>query len=173
VYLNSESDLILAEAPDGCLQYLRSPELADSNSTSDDFVRSFLKDVDCDYLFQIHSIAPMITISNIKGFVKSFISSGADVGLCYEKVVLESMTDFVPINFNFNKKQNSQDLVNTQVINWSMTAWKVSDELFSSPSISYGNTRHFYEIDKICGIVIKEKKDYDLCKVILENKVWI
>lgn len=169
VYINSESDIILEEAPTNCLKFKRNKKLANSTATSEDFIRDFISKVECDYLFQIHSIAPMISKKDIKGFVFDFIDSGKQVGLCYEKIILESLINEEPINFSFNKKENSQDLKSIHVINWAMTAWKNNDELLKEKCISYGSSRYFHEVSKISGLVIKTQKDYMLCKKLLEN----
>ena len=105
VYINSESDVILDEAPRGCLKYKRSNKLADSKSTSEDFIRDFCSSIKADYLFQIHSIAPLITIQQINSFVENFIKSDKQVGFTYERIILESLMEGCPVNFSFEQKK--------------------------------------------------------------------
>ena len=169
VYINSESDTILNEAPLGCLKYKRKTDFANSVATSEDFIRDFVQNIECDYLFQIHTIAPLVTTDQISDFVDGFIESQRQVGLSYEKIILESLIDEQPINFNFQKKENSQDLKNIHVINWAMTAWKVDNELLKEDCISYGSNRYYHEIPKIAGLVIKTHEDYIICKKLLEH----
>lgn len=168
VYINSESDALLNEAPPGCLRYKRSKDLANSVATSEEFIRDFIANVDCEYLFQIHTIAPLLTEEDIKSFADNFMNSGKQVGLCYEKIILESLIDGEPINFELNRKQNSQDLKDIHVVNWAMTAWKVDDFLLREGCLSYGSSRYFHEISKMSGMVIKTHEDYLMCKKILE-----
>jgi CMP-N-acetylneuraminic acid synthetase len=75
VYINSESDEILKETPIGCFPYRRKEQLSNDKATSDDFIIDFVKNIECKYLFQIHSIAPLLTKNNIKNFVLNFIKS--------------------------------------------------------------------------------------------------
>lgn len=169
VYINSESDVILHEAPPGCLVYKRQAILADNVATSENFVRDFVSNIKSDYLFQIHSVAPLITIEQIISFVENFIKSDKQVGLTYEKVVLESLMDGEPINFSFDNKNNSQDLSNIQVINWAMTGWNLRNHVMQENCISFGNTRFFFELPRINSIIIKTEQDYHLCKKLLES----
>ena len=171
VYINSESDLILKEAPSGCLTYKRKEGLANNVATSDNFILDFLQNIKCDYLFQIHSIAPLVTKEQVKEFALRFIESEKQVGLCCEKIVLETIDhDEQPINFTFQEKTNSQDLKSPRMINWAMTAWKVDAYLIKQRCISFGENRFFYEIPRTSGIVVKTKEDYEVCKRIMEKK---
>ena len=142
---------------------------ANSIATSEDFIRDFMQNIECDYLFQIHTIAPLVTTDQISDFVDGFVESQKQVGLSYEKIILESLIDEQPINFDFQKKENSQDLKNVHVINWAMTAWKVDNELIKEDCISYGSNRYYHEIPKIAGLVIKTHEDYIICKKLLEH----
>lgn len=170
VFINSESDLILREAPPGCFTYKRKESLSNNIATSDDFILDFLQNIECEYLFQIHSIAPLVTREQIKDFVSNFINSGKQVGLCCEKIVLETIDhEDQPVNFTFHEKNNSQDLNSLRMINWAMTAWKVDDSLKKEKCISFCTDRFFYEIPRTSGIVIKTIEEYEICKKIMEN----
>jgi CMP-N-acetylneuraminic acid synthetase len=169
VYINSESDEILDEAPYGCLKYKRRKDLANGVATSEDFIRDFLQNIECDYLFQIHTIAPLLTKEQIGDFVDHFIDSEKQVGFSCEKIILESLLGNRPINFSFEKKENSQDLKNIHIINWAMTAWKNDVSLLEEECLSFGTTRYFYEIPRTSSIVIKTKQDYVICKKIMEK----
>jgi CMP-N-acetylneuraminic acid synthetase len=170
VYINSESDKILNESPHGCLKYKRKNILANNRTTSEDFVKDFLTNIECDYLFQIHSIAPLLKIEEIINFVDSFIDSQKQVGLCYEKIILETTNHLnEPINFSFQEKQNSQDLPILKKINWCMTGWK-TEGLLNEECLSFGSDRYFHEVTKLSGFVIKTMEDYFICKKLLEKK---
>lgn len=170
VYLNSESDLILKQATKGCKIYKRDKEIANNSATSEHFIRDFLSKVDCDYLFQVHSIAPLLKIDEIKDFVNSFIQSEKQVGLSYEKIILETLSEGEPVNFSFERKQNSQDLKTLKKINWSITGWKNNKSLLEEKCLSFGSTRYYHEVSKLSGFVIKTEEDYLVCKAILENQ---
>jgi len=59
VWVNSEHPTFQKIAQqEGVKFHQRPPKLADNDATSEDFVYEFLKSHECDYLFQVHSIAP-------------------------------------------------------------------------------------------------------------------
>ncbi len=170
VILNTESQEIANQTLDPVGVYYRAPEIANDKATSEEFVRDFIKNNDCDYLFQIHTIAPLLKQEEITNFVHSFIDSGKQVGLCYEKIILETTDEEQnPINFTFNKKQNSQELKTLKKINWCMTGWKTQNLLHEN-CLSFGSDRYFHEVSKLSGFVIKTMEDYLICKKLLEKK---
>ena len=170
IFLNTESEEIASEGLGKCKIFAREASIANDSATSEDFVRDFLSKVDCDYLFQIHTIAPLLRIEDIKKFVYDFIESGKQVGLCYEKVFLETVnSNNQPINFSFDKKQNSQNLDQLKTINWCMTAWKV-EGILNEKCLSFGQNRYFHQVPKLSGFVIKTEEDYIICKKIMEKK---
>lgn len=170
IYLNTESEEIISEGLGKCEIYKREESIADDSATSEDFVRDFLSKIDCDYLFQIHTIAPLLRVEDIRKFVQDFVESGMQVGLCYERMILETVdSKNQPLNFTFDQKQNSQDLEQLKLINWSMTAWKV-DGILNEKCLSFGQSRYFHEVPKLSGFVIKTMEDYLICKKIMEKQ---
>lgn len=170
IFLNTESEEIASEGLGKCKIYKREDVMADDSATSEEFVRDFLSKIDCDYMFQIHTIAPLLRAEDIRKFVQDFIESGEQVGLCYERIILETVdSNNHPINFSFDKKQNSQDLQHLRTINWCMTGWKV-EGILNESCLSYGQSRYFHEVPKLSGFVIKTMEDYIICKKIMEEK---
>ena len=119
----------------------------------------------CDNLFQIHTIAPLLSIEEIQNFVTSFIASDAELGMSVENIELECLYKDKPLNFSFNKKQNSQELTPVQKISWSMTAWK-------SKTFPHHDTTFTFPISKLSALVIKTQEDFDICQSLynLSNK---
>jgi len=169
IYLNSESEEILKFAKNKCKTYKRNEMLASSKVSGEEFLIDFLKNVECDYLFQIHTIAPLIKQEQVQNFVQDFISSKKQVGLCYDEVILETTdSSNIPINFSYDRKQNSQSLTPLKRINWAMTAWRTSDVL-TEKCVSFGKDRFFYKIPSLNSKVIKTSEDYLFCKFVIEQ----
>lgn len=169
VVLNTESEEIARQAPSGVRVYFRDEKHANDKATSEDFIRDFLSNNKCDYLFQIHTIAPLLSERDIEDFVYKFIESEKQVGLCYEKIILETTDEAEnPINFSFKNKQNSQELKSLKKINWCMTGWRVED-ILKEECLSFGTERYFHEVPKLTGFVIKTMQDYAICKKIMEK----
>lgn len=171
VWVNSESSVIgkLGERY-GAKFYKRSDELANSIATSEEFVQDFLSKIDCDYLFQVHTIAPLLTSTQVKDFVNSFVESGDNTGLVYEEIVLESFYKGKPLNFSYDKKQNSQDLEPIQKVSWSISGWKANEFVNNNNCKTYTTPVYLHRLPKEATIVIKTEEDYELCKLIKSRR---
>ena len=169
IYLNSESEEILKLSKNKCKAYKRNEFLASSKVSGEEFLIDFIKNIECDYLFQIHTIAPLITHTQVADFVTNFVSSKRQVGLCYDEIILETMSDDnIPINFSYDKKQNSQDLKPLRRINWCMTAWK-REGILDEKCVSFGKDRFFYKTPSFNSKMVKTFEDYLFCKTALEG----
>ena len=126
IWINSDSDEFKEISLKLNINFYKRPKhLANNISTSEDFTVDFLNNVKCDYLLQVHTITPLLTSIQVKNFTKNFLQSGNNTGLSFNEINLECLMENSPINFNFNKKQNSQELSPIQQISWAITGWKV------------------------------------------------
>jgi CMP-N-acetylneuraminic acid synthetase len=75
VWVNSEHDAFgaIAEA-EGVRFHRRPAALADHQATSEQFIREFLASHPCDYIVQVHSIAPLLGPDEIAAFVDGMIA---------------------------------------------------------------------------------------------------
>ena len=82
----------------------------------------------CDLLFQVHSIAPLLTAAEVAAFVRFMAGSDYDAVLSFIPELIECALDGRPVNFTYDEKTNSQDLRPIQRITWSIhTGWRVVD----------------------------------------------
>lgn len=171
VYVNSENAEFAqyAEAY-GAKFYQRPEQLGDSVSTSEQFVYDFLKQVDCDLLVQVHSIAPLLTMEEVRDFTEAFKASEAQVMLsCIEDQIEVAYQD-EPVNFTFAEKTNSQDLKPVQRVTWSITGWRAKPyiEAVEAGKIgTYNGDIAFYPVSAISGHVIKTQTDLDIAEALL------
>ena len=106
-------------------------------------------------------------------FVTNFVSSKKQVGLCYDEIILETMSDDnIPINFSYDKKQNSQDLKPLRRINWCMTGWK-REGILDEKCVSFGKDRFFYKTPSFNSKMVKTFEDYLFCKTALEGEYFL
>ena len=125
VWVNSEHETFGEIAiKEGAFFHKRPKYLADSIATSEDFVYEFLNAHDCDYLFQVHSIAPLLQTNTIINFTEQMLITDIDVQLSCVNEQIECAYQDSPINFSYNIKTNSQELKPVQKITWSITGWK-------------------------------------------------
>ena len=125
IWVNSESDEIGAIAKDEGVNFHKRPaNLADNNATSEEYVYEFLKNHSLNYIFQIHTIAPLLAPKEIAGFVRYMMENRHDTLLSMVNEQIECAYKNKPINFSFSSKSNSQELRPIQRITWSITGWK-------------------------------------------------
>ena len=176
VYVNSEHPLFgEIAAEEGVLFHQRPSELASNTATSEDFVYEFLRKHPCDYLFQVHSIAPLLTKDQVAEFVKTMLANKHDVMLSVVNEQIECAIDNKPINFSFNRKTNSQELKPVQRITWSITGWKRSTYLKAYDSgkcATYAGKVGFHTIDRTAGHIIKTEEDLKIAEALLLLRGW-
>ena len=171
VYINSENAEFSKFAEQYDIQFYQRPEeLGNSVATSEQFVYDFLKNVECDRLIQVHSIAPLLSKDEVAAFTKAFIASDADVMLsCIEDQIEVAYQD-QPVNFTFAEKTNSQDLKPTQRVTWSITGWRAQSYIAAVEKDAIGTYNGkiaFYPVGAISGHVIKTQEDLDIAEALL------
>lgn len=171
VWVSSESHEILDLASTaGAKTHVRAENLASDSATSEDFVADFLNTHPCAALFQVHSIAPLISPERLQEFYSWFTSEGFDTGLSVDSISLETLFREEPVNFSYARKENSQDLEPLFRINWAITAWK-SKPFLKSREAGGGGTYNgrlgHFPLDQIESIVIKDETDLQIARAIL------
>ena len=170
IWVNSE-DLIFKDIAyqEEVNFYHRDKLLANNNATSEDFITDFLKKHDCDFLVQVHSIAPLLHPTQITEFTNFLRSNNFDTLLSFEEIQIECCINGKPINFDFNKKTNSQELNPIQRISWNISGWRRSSFLDSKKSnkcATYNGEIGFFKTNEVSSHVIKTKNDLELAEYI-------
>lgn len=171
VWVNSESDLFADIAKtEGVFFHKRPLELGSHTATSEEFVLEFLRGHECDYLVQVHSIAPLLTVAQIQSFTARLSSGEFDVLLSFVPEQIECALAGQPVNFSFGSKTNSQDLEPLQRISWSITAWRRTAYLEAAASgrcATYTGRKAFFALDFMAGHVIKTEEDFRIAEALL------
>lgn len=171
IYVNSESEEIGKVAKScGASFYQRPEHLGNSVTTSEQFVYDFMKAVECAAVVQVHSIAPLLSASEVRGFTENFAASRHDVLLsCIEDQIEVAYRD-EPVNFTFAEKKNSQDLFPVQRITWSISGWRTKPyiEAVEAGKIgTYNGSIGFYPVSAVSGHVIKTQQDLDVAEALM------
>lgn len=174
VVINSDSTLLLKEAEGlDVSTYKRPQSLGGNTATSEDYIYDYFNNVNCDSIVQVHSIAPLLSVDTIKEFVDYFKRAECDSLISTNDEWLEFLYQSKPLNFNYGKKENSQDLEKVTRLNWAISAWKKDSFLEGYNSIekcgTYSGTVSYFQIPAKESIMIKEEYDYRLVKAIVEN----
>jgi len=171
IYVNSEHPDFgpIADA-EGVNFHLRPGDLGNHTATSEQYITEFLEKHDCDRLFQVHSIAPLLAVSDVCAFVSAMAQNGADCQLSTEEIQIECACRGEPVNFTFSEKTNSQDLVPVQRVSWSITGWKRETFLAAAHAgqcATYAGKVEFFPIDRIAAHVIKTEADLQFAEAVL------
>lgn len=166
VWVNSEHPDFgpIAEA-EGARFHQRPEALGDNNATSEQFVAEFLRAHPCTYVFQVHSIAPLLTAEELKAFVAEMKTDRHDALMCVVEENLECLYKGQPVNFTFAEKTNSQDLTPVHRIVWAVTAWRRSTFLEAADAgrcATYAGRIGCVPVGRMAGHVIKTQDDLDV-----------
>lgn len=172
VWANSEADVIGELAATVDVPFHKRPEwLGSSEATSEDFVAEFLKAHPCDYLVQVHSIAPLLTRDEIDRFVTELTTGGWDTLLSGVNEQIQCMMDNEPLNFSKTNMDATQELKPIQRISWSLTGWKAESYLAAyeqKACATFGGKLGFFNLSRPSGLVIKYEEDYLMAKAMAE-----
>lgn len=171
IWVNSEHPDFgpIAEA-EGASFHRRPENLGSNTATSEQYVYEFLKAHPCDLLFQVHSIAPLLTAAEVAAFVRFMAESDYDVVVSFIPELIECALDGVPVNFTYDEKTNSQDLRPIQRITWSITGWRPLTYVTAFEAkrcATYAGIVGYYPVDRVAGHVIKTEDDLQLAEALL------
>lgn len=157
-------------AQEGVLFHHRPEALANNTATSEDFVYEFLLHHPCDYLIQVHSIAPLLSAEQTADFTRTMAKGEYDVMLSVVNEQIECAMNGKPLNFSVDAKTNSQDLTPVQRITWSITGWNSKTYLEAYKSgrcATYAGRVGYFSIDRSGGIIIKTEEDLLLAQAFM------
>jgi CMP-N-acetylneuraminic acid synthetase len=171
IWVNSEHEDFgpIAEA-EGVHFHKRPDALGNNQATSEQYIAEFLEKHDCLSIYQVHSIAPLLTPDDVTNFVKYMESSDFDSLLSTEEIQIECAFQNHPINFTFDSKTNSQELDPIQRVSWSITGWRRNTFLKAAHSghcATYSGKVGFYPISKLAAHVIKTEADLVFAEAVL------
>jgi len=170
IWVNSEHPAFGEIAAAEGVQFHQRPEhLGNNQATSEQFVAEFLEKHECTYLFQVHSIAPLLTVNDVRNFVTSMTAGDTDVMLSVVDEPLEAVYDDKPVNFTFAEKSNSQDLRPVRRISWAITGWRRSTYLAAAKAgkcATYSGRIGYASVDRLAGHVIKTAADLAIAEAL-------
>jgi CMP-N-acetylneuraminic acid synthetase len=174
VVVNSENDEFreIAHA-EGCEFHQRPEELGNNLATSEQYVTEFLRSNPCDYLVQVHSIAPLLSVDQIRAFCGELAKGECDVLLSVVEERIECLYRGSPVNFTIEEKTNSQDLVPVERVTWSITGWRRSKFLEAvdrGVCATYFGRVGTFPIDREAGHVIKTEDDLRLAAALWKHR---
>ena len=173
VYVNSENTVFEEYAIREGARFYRRPEVLGNHvATSEDYIRDFYENIECDRLVQIHSIAPLLTVEEVRGFVRMFQEGTHEVQLSCVLEQIECAYAGQPINFAFDRKTNSQELKPIQRIPWSITGWRRESYLKAcreGHTATYAGRVEFFPVARTSGLIVKQEEDFSIVSALFEH----
>jgi CMP-N-acetylneuraminic acid synthetase len=170
IWVNSEhEDFAAIAAREGVRFHRRPPALADDAATSEQFVAEFLENHVCQFVFQVHSIAPLLTTRDLVAFVAEMRTGRHDALLSVVDEPLEAFCDGAPINFSLDRKTNSQDLKPVRRICWAVTAWRRETYLAATAAgacATYAGRVGLFSVNRLAGHVVKTAQDLAMAEAL-------
>lgn len=171
IWVNSEdSEFRHIAAREGVHFHHRPEDLGSDTATSEEYVTEFLLKKQCEYVFQVHSIAPLLTTASVVQFVRAMEKESCDTLLSVEDIQIECMYGGAPVNFTFERKTNSQDLEPVRRVSWSITGWRREtflDAVDSGQCATYSGTVRLYGVNPLAAHVIKTELDLQVAEALL------
>ena len=171
IYVNSEDNKFAEIARQENVEFYKRPEsLGNNTATSEQYILDFLQARECDYLIQVHSIAPLLSIREIRDFTGQMKQGKFDVGLSCELIQIECARSGKPINFSFQEKTNSQEIEPIQRISWSITGWHRKtflDAVTHDKCATYAGRIGFISISRLAAHVVKTEIDLQIAEALL------
>lgn len=166
IWVNSEHPDFGPIAEAHGARFHRRPEaLGNNEATSEQFVTEFLRAHDCDFVVQVHSIAPLLTVADLTAFLTLVRADAHDAVMSVVDENLECLYRDRPVNFTFAAKQNSQDLEPVRRIVWAVTAWRRATFLAAADAgacATYAGRIGLSPVGRMAGHVIKTQEDLDI-----------
>jgi len=170
IWVNSEHEDFARLAAEEGVGFHRRPEaLANHSATSEQFVTEFLETHPCEFVFQVHSIAPLLTTKDLAAFVAEMRTGRHDALLSVVDEPLEAFYDGKPVNFSLQRKTNSQDLKPVRRITWAVTAWRRETFLAAAAAgacATYAGRVGLFSVNRLAGHVIKTAEDLAMAEAL-------
>lgn len=171
IWVNSEHPAFSEIASsEGVFFHHRPTELGDNETTSEQFVHEFLSATQCETVFQVHSITPLLTSAEVRLFVETFLQSNYDVMLSCIHDQIEVAYKNCPVNFTLDQKQNSQELDPVQRITWSITGWRSKaflEAYGAGACATYSGVVGYQQVSAASGHAIKTELDLAIAEALM------
>lgn len=171
IIVNTDSQEAIKIAQDfGVDFHLRDPYYASSQCPNNEFWGHIAENTKTDYILFTHCTNPMIKKSTYEDIINLFINkkneydSFNSVSEVKEFLILNQQ----PINFDFNKAPNSQNLSDVIKLNFAINI--LSTKLMKKKSSLIGNKPYFYKLKAEEGLDINTNNDFEFAEFLFNKK---
>jgi len=171
IYLNSDDIFYKTLAELHNIKfYHRDAFFASDESTNDDFVGDFLKNIECDYLVQILPTSPFIEPKDIGNFTKMLIHDQLETLISVKDIKIECLFENKAINFERSKKTlPSQSLKPIEayacaLMGWNSFSFLKENKLTGGGYHGFNSKLGFYKLNGFSLIDIDNEEDFELAE---------
>jgi len=141
--------------------YLREPELASSEATSEMVVLDFFKKYDCDRVFWLNTVSPLQTLEDIKNFFHTTINSNCSSSVAVSKHQVHANFETLPLNYNWNENfAKTQDMSPVICFNYSMMSWSKNEITTLQNGHLFSHSTKMIESSVWSNFLLKSKADF-------------
>ena len=170
IIINTDSKAAIKIAKDYGLQFhVRDPYFASSKCPNNKFWGHIAENTKTKYILFTHCTNPLIKPSTYENMIKTFLNNKSkydsfnSVSEVKEFLILNKK----PINFNFNKAPNSQNLPDVIKLNFAINI--LSTKLMRKKKSLIGNNPYFYKLKGAEGFDINTKNDFEFAEFLFKK----
>ena len=173
IYVNSDSDEIGNYSESlGVRYYKRRKELAEDDSTSDEYNYDFFQSIKPDILIQINPVCPLVTSKDIDTILNYFINNKFDSLITVREERFQAFCQGKPVNFNINERlPRTQDIYPLLICAWPICIWKKETFIKSyekNGHAIFSGKLHLYPVSFYTALKISYEKDFLLAEKLIK-----
>jgi CMP-N-acetylneuraminic acid synthetase/quercetin dioxygenase-like cupin family protein len=156
--------------------YKRPEVFSSDQATNDQFSLDFMKNVEGDILIQILPTSPLLSVSEIREFVKAMIDQKLDTLVSVEHNQIASVYKGEPINFEMCKVNPPSQTMEpvmayaTALMGWTYPSFQENMEKFGAAYHGGDGKAGYFELRGLSTIDIDREEDFQLAQAIISAR---
>ena len=167
IYVYCSNDKIKDYLIDGVKYLKRSETLDTPETTSQDIIDSFIKEVDADIYVLSHATSPFVKEDKFSICINKVINEDYDSAFTAEKLQNLLWSENKPLNFNAENIPRTQDL--TPIYNEVSAAYVFKKETFKNLHRRIGLNPYICEVSAVEATDIDYPEDFEIANVLYMN----
>ncbi|MCP5104490.1 MAG: acylneuraminate cytidylyltransferase [bacterium] len=177
VYVNTESETIGALAESlGAKVYLRPPEFAGDDATSDQYNMNIIDTLKPDTLIQINPVCPLLLPADIESIINAYKNEpeNTDTLITSTTTQMQCFCEDKPVNIDLGSQLAPSQLnPHVHVCNWAVTVWDANKfrERFKKQGFAvFGSKLKLLPIHPLKAIKISVEEDFEMAEFLLNKQ---
>lgn len=174
IIVNGDHDLFNQIAKKNNVDFFfRDVNLGSSDTKSDEVIKNFIDNFECEFVVWFNAIAPLQQIKDIRSFSKELLTNNYQSLFAVKTQQIQTLYENKPLNFSYeNKFEKTQDLKPPTIFVPSLMGWNTKSfrEYYSKNGYGFfcGKTG-YVEVSLLSTLVIKNEEDFRMIRSIVEG----